>query len=111
MNDTSIRKHALVISLFCEVEAMIAANYERELNNQSLAYHEESFMEISDKLRAIAEGRETQFSGENRLSPQDIEKEIENLKENLKKVVEDFEDYRIKTGEYFKNRCGRETKR
>jgi len=66
-NEDIIEAFALV----AEMEGMKAANKMRELNGQALAYSEEAFYEIADKLRKINSIR----AAKNK----DADKELEKL--------------------------------
>lgn len=66
-NEDVIEAFALV----AEMEAAKTANKERELNGQALAYSEEAFYEIADKLRKINSIR----AAKNK----DADKELEKL--------------------------------
>jgi hypothetical protein len=45
---------AQVVTASIEVEAMKAANKEREMNGEALAYPEKAFMELANDVRGIS---------------------------------------------------------
>ena len=49
-----IKRLALISSINAEIEAMKAANIERQSKGYALAYNEEAFHEASNQLREIA---------------------------------------------------------
>lgn len=61
MTDYTVKRLARVLSLQAEVEAMKAANEARRVNDQSPAYNEGDFIEISNRLEAMAHKHDEQL--------------------------------------------------
>ena len=54
MTAYDVKMFALISAINAEIEAMKAANMERESHGFALAYNERAFYNMSDKLREIA---------------------------------------------------------
>ena len=54
MNDYTVKRLALVLAVYSEIEGMKVANIERMSRGQVVAYCEKSFFDAAKKLREIA---------------------------------------------------------
>lgn len=54
MTDYSVKRLALILSLEAELEAMKSENEQRLRNDQSLAYTEVAFMNLSERFKSLA---------------------------------------------------------
>ena len=61
MNDSAVKRLALVLAIQAEIEAMKAANIERESGGLALAYDEGYFMSAAEDLRNLAAKHEDQL--------------------------------------------------
>ena len=60
MTDAGIKRLILVIALGTEVQGMIAENKQREVNGLALAYDNNQFIYMADKMREIANAHDDQ---------------------------------------------------
>lgn len=54
MDESAIKRLALILSVWAEVESMKAENSEREMRNESLAWNGEHFQEKAEELKHLA---------------------------------------------------------
>lgn len=54
MTDETVTKLGLILAAQAEVEAMMAKNKQREIEGKSMAYTEENFVEMSEKIRSLS---------------------------------------------------------
>lgn len=54
MNEYDVKRLALVLALQAEIEGMKAKNTARERQNYAVAYDEDAFQEMAERLRNVA---------------------------------------------------------
>ena len=55
MEDSVVKRLALVLAIQAEIEGMKVENLEREFRGESLAYGEDAFLIAAEDLRSLAE--------------------------------------------------------
>ena len=61
MNEYNVKRLALVLALQAEIEGMKAKNTARERQNYAAAYDENSFLEMAENLRKLADTPDEQL--------------------------------------------------